>query len=106
TPSFPAFGGGRGAVGYRSVLGAPGQGAPVEVRPRQGGDPTPAAAASNAAGRGAAPTPPPATATTAPPDDRIPGSPRVEASGGRLQRPSGVGYVITSDGLLHVLGLP
>jgi hypothetical protein len=106
--SFPGFGGGRGAAGYRSVLGEPGQGAPVEVRAgRGGGDPTPAA---NTTGRGAAPSaPPPPAARGGQPDDRIPGSPRVEAGagpGGFLQRPSGVGYVVTSDGMLHVLGLP
>ncbi len=118
--SFPGFGGGRGAVGYRSLLGEPGQGVPVEGRAggpgRSGGDPSPAASAgagARGAGRGAAPAPPaPAQvpgARSGQAADRIPGSPRNEegAAGGFgfLSRPSGVGYVITSDGMLHVLGL-
>ena len=119
--SFPGFGGGRGAVGYRSLLGEPGQGVPVEGRGggrgQSGGDPSPAANAgpgARGAGRGAAPTPPaPAQvpgARSGQVAERIPGSPRREegAAGafGFLFRPSGVGYVITSDGMLHVLGLP
>src|SRR6185295_4384695 len=105
--SFPGFGGGRGAVGYRSVLGEPGQGVPLEPRGRSGGDPSPVAAPGARGGRGAA-APPPPPARGAPPAERIPGSPRREEAGtfGFLSRPSGVGYVITSDGMLHVLGLP
>jgi hypothetical protein len=40
--------------------------------------------------------------------DRIPGAPPVEQGGafGMLFRPSGVGYVMSSDGMLHVVGLP
>ena len=111
--TFPGFGGGRGAVGYRSVLGEPGQGVPLEARPRaRGGDPSPApnsaGPGARGGGRGAATVPPPAPARGAPPAERIPGTPRREESEsfGFLSRPSGVGYVITSDGLLHVLGLP
>jgi hypothetical protein len=37
---------------------------------------------------------------------RIPGTPPREGGGGGLSRESGVGYVVSSDGLLHVLGLP
>src|SRR5262245_4667748 len=108
--SFPGFPGGRGA-GYRSVLGEPGKGVPLEARGRSGGDPT----AANTAGRGAAgaapPAPPPVAAGRSdPPPERIPGSPRAEEGRGGparfLSRPSGVGYVISSDGMLHVLGLP
>jgi putative pyrroloquinoline-quinone-binding quinoprotein len=112
--SFPGFGGGRGAVGYRSVLGEPGQGVPLEARGRSGGDPSPvpnnAGPGARGGGRGA-PAPPPTAPTPArgaPAAERIPGSPRREEAGafGFLSRPSGVGYVITSDGMLHVLGLP
>jgi PQQ-like domain len=122
-PSFLRPGGGRGQIGYRSLVGEPGQGVPLETRAagagRSGGDPSPASntAAPGAVGggRGAAapavpaPTPVPA-ARTGQPDDRIPGSPRTSAGAsaafGSLSRPSGVVYVITSDGMLHVLGLP
>jgi hypothetical protein len=120
--TFPGFGGGRGAVGYRSLLGEPGQGVPVEGRAggpgRSGGDPAPApnnAPGARGGGRGAAASAPPATAQapgarSGQAADRIPGSPRREEGAaetfGRLSRPSGVGYVITSDGVLHVLGLP
>jgi outer membrane protein assembly factor BamB len=119
----PGFGGARGA-GYRSLLGQPGEGVPVEGRaggPARSSEPPPAPNASPNA-RGAAPAPPPPPpppATRSDPDaDRIPGSPRrtgplsetermAEAFGyGFLFRPSGVGYVISSDGMLHVLGLP
>src|SRR6185369_13224972 len=30
--TFPGFGGGRGQIGYRSLVGEPGQGVPVEAR--------------------------------------------------------------------------
>jgi hypothetical protein len=103
--SFPGFGGGRGSIGYRSVVGEPGQGVPVEGR---------SGVAPGGGGRGpAAPAPPAPTqapgARAGQPDDRIPGSPRPPegtAPARPTQRPSGVGYVITSDGMLHVLGLP
>lgn len=106
--SFPGFGAGRGAIGYRSLVGEPGQGVPVEGR---------AAGPGARGGRGAAagnpappPPPPQAPARTGQTADRIPGSPRGEegpaGAFGFLFRPSGVGYVIASDGRLHVLGLP
>lgn len=121
--SFPGFGGGRGAVGYRSLLGEPGQGVPLEGRsggPGRGGDPSPVPDAAAAGGRGRGATAPAAPAPPTPPQvpgarsgesaDRIPGSPRREEGSagafGFLSRPSGVVYVITSDGMLHVLGLP
>ena len=114
--TFPGGGGGRGAVGYRTLLGEPGQGVPVE--PRTGGagrGPAPpvnaapgVGAGAGAGGRGApapvAPAPPQGRGGA--PDDRIPGSPPGAGGRGGLSRPSGVGYVITSDGMLHVLGLP
>ena len=110
--------GGRAQIGYRTLLGEPGQGVPLEGRGRAGGDPAPsstnATPGGGAGGRGTAapiPSPPPpgVGGRGAQPDDRIPGSPR-NADGsapvfGGLSRPSGVGYVITSDGMLHVLGL-
>jgi outer membrane protein assembly factor BamB len=120
-PSFLRPFGGRGQIGYRSLVGEPGQGVPVEERAagggRSGGDPSPApnTATPGAAGggRGAAPAPPAPPpgpgGRSGQPDDRIPGSPRREegaaAPFGALSRPSGVGYVITSDGMVHVLGL-
>lgn len=120
----PGFGASRGAVGYRSLLGQPGEGAPVEGRsggPGRSGD-APAPAIAGRGARGAAPAiesaPPKAPAAQNDQEaDRIPGSPRrgamtdmersADAAGyGFLFKPSGVVYAITSDGMLHVLGLP
>ncbi len=101
------FGGGRGNVGYRSLLGEPGEGVPVEGRIGGAGAPPPAAASGTA--RGAAPAPPPPQpARVGQPFERIPGTPRVDETApfSFLSRPSGVVYVVSSDGLLHVLGLP
>ena len=106
---------GRGAVGYRSLLGEPGEGVPLEGRAagpgRAGGD-----AGGGARGAGAAPgaargggaPPPPGAGRGGQQPDRIPGAPPVEQGGafGMLFRPSGVAYVIASDGMLHVVGLP
>jgi hypothetical protein len=113
-PPPQGFGGGRGAVGYRTLLGEPGQGVPVEGPSR--GAPPPAGRGAGAgappAGRGAAPgagAPQGAGGRGAPPPDRIPGTPKQAEGGGGgfgfLQRPSGVGYVVSSDGMLHVVGL-
>jgi outer membrane protein assembly factor BamB len=110
TAAGPALAfGGRGAVGYRSLLGEPGEGVPVEGpaagRGRAGGDPSPPPAA---AARGAAPPAPPVPAGRAgQASERIPGAPKLEESGAfaMLFRPSGVGYVVSSDGMLRVLGL-
>jgi hypothetical protein len=114
---------GRGGAGYRSLLGEPGEGVPVEGRAggrgRAGGDPSPAGAAARGAApgantgqpgaaRGATPPAPPAPGGRAgQAAERIPGAPRREEGGafGMLFRPSGVGYVVSSDGMLHVLGL-
>ena len=115
-------GGGRGAVGYRSLLGEPGEGVPVEGRAagpgraaairrrrRGAGRGAPAGVEQGAARRGAAPRRAPARpAPGGQPVERIPGAPRREESAspfGFLFRPSGVGYVVSSDGMLHVLGL-
>jgi putative pyrroloquinoline-quinone-binding quinoprotein len=105
---------GRGAAGYRSLLGEPGEGVPLEGRAagpgRAGGD-----AGGGTRGAGAPPDPArggrgaaPGGGRGAPQVDRIPGAPPVEQGGpfGMLFRPSGVGYVISSDGMLHVVGLP
>ena len=113
------FGGGRGSAGYRSLLGEPGEGVPPEGRaagPGRAGDPAPPAAGRGAppgveqGARGAAPLPtPPPAARGGQAVDRIPGTPRQEESSsafGFLFRPSGVAYVVSSDGKLHVLGLP
>ncbi len=54
------------------------------------------------------PAPPPALSAANQAVDRIPGAPRAEEGSspfGFLFRPSGVGYVVSSDGMLHVLGL-
>jgi hypothetical protein len=123
TAGAPARVSGRGAVGYRSLLGEPGQGVPVEGRaggPGRSGGPSgapapaaargakPAAPAGRAgAARGAAPSPPIPAARGGQVADRIPGAPRLEEAGpyGFLFRPSGVTYVVSSDGMLRVLGL-
>ena len=120
----PFGGGGRGVVGYRSLLGQPGEGVPVEGRaagPGRSGDPSgvaPSAAAPAAGARGANPPAGQAGAArgAAPPPiqppraggERIPGSPRTEENPSPyaiLFRPSGVGYAVASDGMLHVVGL-
>jgi outer membrane protein assembly factor BamB len=114
------FGGGN--AGYRSVIGEPGQGVPLEGRGGRGPAPgAPNAGAPGAAARGAAPGGPgaaPGAAPAAPPAgrgranppaaERIPGAPAApEGAGGFgfLGRPSGVAYVIAGDGVLHVVGL-
>ena len=113
-------GGGRGAVGYRSLLGEPGRrraGRRARAGPGRAGDPPARAGAGRAgaapgveqgAARGAAPlrlSRPPGRGQAG---ERIPGAPRREEDPnpwGFLFRPSGVGYVVSSDGMLHVLGL-
>jgi len=116
------FGGGN--AGYRSVIGEPGQGVPLEGRGGRGpgGGAPPAAGAAPGAARGGAPDAarggaPGAAAPGQPPAargrgnqpaaDRIPGTPPAPEAGGFgfLARPSGVAYVIASDGVLHVVGL-
>ena len=114
----PPGGGGRAAQAYRSVIGEPGQGVPLETRgggpgrgPAAPGAANPAGAAPGAAGpqrqggdpagRGAAP--PPAGGGRGNAGPPIPGAPPVSAGG--LGRPSGVVYAISSDGVLHVMGL-
>ena len=123
-------GGGRNTQGYHSVLGQPGAGAPVEVRsggPGRGGAPPAAGrgpgAPANAAGpppAGGAPAGAAGQRANAPapgrggqgggfgrgPGDPIPGAPAEQlGGGGGLGRPSGVVYMISSDGMLHVMGL-
>jgi len=109
----PGFGGGRGSSGYRSLLGEPGQGVPVEGSAAGPGRAAAPAARGTAPGveqgaaRGAAPPPAPA-ARASQAAERIPGAPRREEDPnpwGFLFRPSGVGYVVSSDGMLHVFGL-
>src|SRR4051812_18970220 len=104
---------GRGAAGYRSLLGEPGEGVPLEGRaagPGRGADPGAGARGGAGApgGARAGGPPPPGGGRGAPAVDRIPGAPPVEQGGafGMLFRPSGVAYVIASDGMLHVVGLP
>jgi len=112
--------GGRAAQAYRSVIGEPGQGVPLETRggagrgPAAPGAANPAGAAPPAtapqrqgadpAGRGAAPAPAGGggggRGNAGP---TIPGAPPMTAGG--LGRPSGVVYAISSDGVLHVMGL-
>lgn len=104
-------------VGYRTLLGRPGEGNPVDnVRRQQlaaarsaAPPPTPAPAAPAA---GASSTTPasPGAATSGPvrarSADDIPGAPPFSGPPGRaLARPSGVAYVIARDGRLRVLGL-
>jgi hypothetical protein len=132
TAASPGLSFGRAAVGYRSLIGEPGEGVPVEGRvggPGRGsGDPSapqpgagargasPGAAAGPASaargiGRSSAPSarPPVPGARGEQAAERIPGAPRREEAASPyafLFRESGVGYVVTSDGMLHVLGLP
>ena len=111
------------SVGYRSQLGRPGEGAPIDTVRRQ----AQAAARANSPGSGgpavntsaaetpsalaggaqASSTPAPASAsTTLRPGDVIPGAPPPDTNPrNTLARPSGVVYVIARDGRLRVLGL-
>jgi hypothetical protein len=129
-------GGGRGAAGagYRSVVGEPGEGVPVESRGggagRRGGGAPAAGDPVGAGARGGAPAGPAGPGGPAGPagpagpvgpagpagparaggggrgaDTSIPGAPAGVLAGGNA-RPSGVAYVISSDGMLHVVGLP
>ena len=97
---------GRGA-GYRSVIGEPGEGVPLVSR---AGGPPPAAPPIQAPpavapARGSNPAAPAPAGRGGQAADRIPGAPQTVGRGGFLSRPSGVSYVISSDGMLHVLGL-
>jgi outer membrane protein assembly factor BamB len=94
---------GRGG-GYRSVVGEPGEGVLIDGR---AGGPLPPAQAPPAGppARGANP-PAPIPVGRGGQVERIPGAPQPEGrGGGGLGRPSGVSYVISSDGMLHVVGL-
>ena len=118
-PTPPA--GGRGVVGYRSLLGEPGQGVPVEGRAggggraagpapaapgRVGGAPAAPAAPAGEAGfaRGAVP-PGPAQGGGARGRQAGPGIPGAPATGGGGLGRAMVGYTVASDGMLHVVGL-
>lgn len=91
----PAPAGRGNQQGYRSLLGEPGQGIPVE--PRAGGPPRGAAPAP--ARQGGAPGP---GAAARGQGLGIPGAPNVAGGGlGRVM----VGYAVTADGQLHVVGL-
>lgn len=83
---------GRGVQGYRSLLGEPGQGIPLE--PRGGGPGRGAGAPAGAARQGGA--------QGRPQSAGIPGAPNV--GGGGLGRAI-VGYAVAGDGQLHVVGL-
>jgi hypothetical protein len=130
--TLPQTGGGRAAQSYRSVIGEPGMGVPLEGRGgRAGGPPAGAPVAGVPAGApGAAPAAgapaggaPAGGAPGAAAPQRgqggggggggrgaggpgIPGAPADQVGGGGLGRPSGVVYALSSDGILHVLGLP
>jgi putative pyrroloquinoline-quinone-binding quinoprotein len=121
-------GGGRGAAPAAGLAapGAPGAAAtPPGGRAAGAGatPPDPARAGGAGAGVGAVP-PDPARAGGAPPDPAraggagagapgrggggapgIPGAPSGVGGGGGFGRPAGVVYVVSSDGILHVLGL-
>lgn len=128
----PGRAGGRGGAGYHSLLGEPGQGVPVEGRAGGGGRgaaPAPPAGApgapaapGGAGGRGAAPAAGAAPAQGGAPargavppaggggfggqaGPGIPGAPATVGRAGGLGRPSGVMYAVSSDGMLHVMGL-
>jgi outer membrane protein assembly factor BamB len=131
-PPGAGRGGGRAGAGYRSLVGEPGQGVPVEPRGGGPGRGTPPAAPRAGAPAPAAPQPPPGAAApqgergaAAPDTGRrggggggggfggrggqgtagIPGAPGGGGPGGGFARPSGVVYAVASDGVLHVLGL-
>jgi outer membrane protein assembly factor BamB len=144
--ALPQTGGGRAAQSYRSVIGEPGMGVPLEARGRGPGGPPAGAPAAGAPAGGRAGAPPAgappagAPAAGAPPaggapagapagaapgagpgrqgggggggggrgaqGPGIPGAPADQIGRGGLGRPSGVVYALTSDGILHVLGLP
>lgn len=93
---------GRGNLGYRSLLGEPGQGIPVEPR---GGGPgrgpgAPGGAPAGPAGQGGPPGPGGAQGRAQ--SAGIPGAPNVSGGGtGRAM----VGYAVAGDGHLHVVGL-
>ena len=121
-------GGGRAAQGYRSVIGNPGEGAPVETRgggagrgaqAARGAQGAPGAAGARGAQGAAGAAGAPAAAAAAPQRGggggagqaagaTIPGATPEQLGGGRggLARASGVVYALSSDGILHVLGLP
>jgi hypothetical protein len=109
-----AGGAGRAAAGYRSVVGQPGEGVPVDangVSAGRGMTPPPAPGAGRGDGgrAGAGPGRPgggPGGGGRGPqPGSGIPGAP-ADLPGGGLARVSGVAYVVSSDGQLHVVGLP
>ena len=137
----PAAGGGRAAQSYRSVIGEPGMGVPLEgaaaaapadLRQRcRAGAPAGAPAVlprrRGAATRGAGAAPPARAARRAARSRRAARADRAAAVAaadavrkgpafparrpmqigrGGLGRPSGVVYALSSDGILHVLGLP
>ena len=118
---------GRAVQAYRSVIGEPGMGVPLEARGR--GPAAPPAGAPPGAPAGqpvvtppSAAAPAPGTAAAAPggaagrqgggggagrgpAGPGIPGAPAEAMGRGGLGRPSGVVYALSSDGQLHVLGL-
>jgi hypothetical protein len=100
-PGAPPPPAGRGNQGFRSLLGEPGQGIPVEPR---GGGPgragAPGAAPGGAGRQGGATGPGGAQGRGQ--GAGIPGAPNV--GGGGLGRAM-VGYAIAADGQLHVVGL-
>jgi hypothetical protein len=111
-----AGGAGRAAAGYRSVVGQPGEGVPVDangVSPGRGMTPPaqPGAGRGDGGRAGAGPGRPggggPGGGGGRGPQagSGIPGAP-ADLPGGGLARVSGVAYVISSDGQLHVVGLP
>ncbi|MEO7192711.1 MAG: hypothetical protein ABI051_16805 [Vicinamibacterales bacterium] len=116
-------GGGRAGAGYRSLLGEPGEGVPVEAR---AGGAAGAPPVGNPAGaRGAVPQGAPAPGAdagrgVAPAGARaggggagrgaqgagIPGAPAAGGGGGLGRGGSRVVYTVSSDGMLRVVGLP
>jgi outer membrane protein assembly factor BamB len=124
---------GRAGQSYRSVIGEPGEGVPLEGRGGRGRGGPPAAGAPPAAtppgapaGAAPPPVPPPGGANPQTPPGAagpqrqggggggggggqqgpgIPGAPVDQTGRGGNSRPSGVVYALASDGILHVLGL-
>ena len=94
--SFPGFGGGRGAVGYRSVLGEPGKACRSNTSRTPGGDPSPAPKQPRSvrAAWSRCKLLPSAAARGAPPAERIPDRRAREKADRCYLCPSGVGCMM------------
>ena len=104
-PILAPGGGGRGGRGYQSMMGQPGEGAPIDAPQRGGGGragapgaptPQPARGGTGAGGPGAAANPVPVAGRA--------GAPPARGGGGGLGRLGGPAYVVSASGTLHAVG--